>query len=526
MSDLALPFLLLTEDDVVAFWCFAAFMRKVWQHGTGRVAQPPRALIPPCQPAIHNPGPPRTAILCSLSPLHPWFAFHSPFFPPPDLQVRVNLLHSQDGVLSRLAALGALLGRLDPPLALHLQLLRAAHCHFAYRLLVVVLRRELPLEGALRLWEQLWADDLVEAMEEEEARERREREGREERERVERVEREQGVEMGEVATGEPVCGDGRDEAVSDVAGRNGAQQESKPEEPVQQQQQQQVESDEPPVTPLRPAASSAPTPDDSAYPHDDSAAHTPLSPLGLPSPILSCSPQLPQSAAPRPNALADPHLQHPHPHQDPGASHPDPCTPAPCSSEAGPSLHPGPQSGGADSVTPNSRGPGSATGSGPTSASGSFSCSTHPPHQTGQHPSGQAPSPPGPPLPGPPPGRELLPYVVAAVVLGQRKRILDTCHEHDDVLRLFQSLPKVDVADVIRRAKEYREVVAPREGQQQQQQQQGAGVGAAAAVGAASSAGWRFGGNSEQPWLGASGTGSGAGEEGAATEAGAAVAKL
>jgi hypothetical protein len=29
MSDLALPFLLLIEDDALAFWCFERLMRKV-----------------------------------------------------------------------------------------------------------------------------------------------------------------------------------------------------------------------------------------------------------------------------------------------------------------------------------------------------------------------------------------------------------------------------------------------------------------------------------------------------------------
>lgn len=31
MSDLALPFLLVLEDDALAFWCFEALMRKVRQ---------------------------------------------------------------------------------------------------------------------------------------------------------------------------------------------------------------------------------------------------------------------------------------------------------------------------------------------------------------------------------------------------------------------------------------------------------------------------------------------------------------
>ena len=35
MSDLALPFLLILEDDVLAFWCFTALMDKVGRPGGG-----------------------------------------------------------------------------------------------------------------------------------------------------------------------------------------------------------------------------------------------------------------------------------------------------------------------------------------------------------------------------------------------------------------------------------------------------------------------------------------------------------
>mmetsp|Transcript_34620 Transcript_34620/g.76939 ORF Transcript_34620/g.76939 Transcript_34620/m.76939 type:complete len:217 (+) Transcript_34620:3-653(+) len=51
---------------------------------------------------------------------------------------------------------------------------------------------------------------------------------------------------------------------------------------------------------------------------------------------------------------------------------------------------------------------------------------------------------------------DLFMYFVAAVVISQRRRILDDCHDSDDVMRHFQSL-KLDVADCMIRAKGYRE---------------------------------------------------------------------
>ncbi|GIL56769.1 hypothetical protein Vafri_12079 [Volvox africanus] len=106
MSDLALPFVLLLEDDVMAFWCFVRFMGKV----------------------------------------------------------RANFLPRSDGVFERLATLGSLLAALDPQLGAHLAALHADHCHFAHRMVAAQMRRELSAELAVRLWEQLWADDLLEAL--------------------------------------------------------------------------------------------------------------------------------------------------------------------------------------------------------------------------------------------------------------------------------------------------------------------------------------------------------------------------
>ncbi|GFR44026.1 hypothetical protein Agub_g5182, partial [Astrephomene gubernaculifera] len=104
-SDLALPFVLLMEDDVVAFWCFARLMAKV----------------------------------------------------------RPNFQPSPDGVFAPLAALWPLLSALDPPLGAHLARLHAHPCHFAHRMVAVLMRRDLTADLAVRLWEQLWADDALEA---------------------------------------------------------------------------------------------------------------------------------------------------------------------------------------------------------------------------------------------------------------------------------------------------------------------------------------------------------------------------
>ncbi|GLC37220.1 hypothetical protein PLESTB_000992800 [Pleodorina starrii] len=106
MSDLALPFVLLLEDDVIAFWCFVRFMGKV----------------------------------------------------------RANFVPGPDGAFERLASLGSLVARLDEQVGAHLSAIHAGHCHFAHRMVAAQMRRELVSELAVRVWEQLWADDLLEQM--------------------------------------------------------------------------------------------------------------------------------------------------------------------------------------------------------------------------------------------------------------------------------------------------------------------------------------------------------------------------
>lgn len=53
--------------------------------------------------------------------------------------------------------------------------------------------------------------------------------------------------------------------------------------------------------------------------------------------------------------------------------------------------------------------------------------------------------------------RGLFMYFVAAVVVGQRRRVLESCHDRDDVLQLFQSLKGVDVVGAMKQARSYRQ---------------------------------------------------------------------
>ncbi|KAI8470960.1 MAG: rab-GTPase-TBC domain-containing protein [Monoraphidium minutum] len=102
MSDLAMPLLVLLDDDALAFWCFAALMRT--------------------------------------------------------FGARANFAVDEAGMFSQLRGLGVALGRADRVLAHKLRVMGAGDCHFAYRMAVVLMRRDLPLGQAMTLWELLWAD--------------------------------------------------------------------------------------------------------------------------------------------------------------------------------------------------------------------------------------------------------------------------------------------------------------------------------------------------------------------------------
>ena len=76
-------------------------------------------------------------------------------------KVRQNFLLDDLGVFAVLSDIGTLIEKLDQPLYYKLKALRATDCRFAYRMIVVLFRRELRLDQALTLWEILWADGAL-----------------------------------------------------------------------------------------------------------------------------------------------------------------------------------------------------------------------------------------------------------------------------------------------------------------------------------------------------------------------------
>eukprot|EP00898_Chlorokybus_atmophyticus_P004847 jgi/Chlat1/5363/Chrsp35S08986 len=101
MSDLLSPFLTVFKDAAEAFWCFEHFMQQ---------------------------------------------------------GVRNNFRIDQEGIHTQLAILGRILAFADPPLWKHFETVGASNCLFAYRMVVVLLRREMPFEQTLLLYEIMWAE--------------------------------------------------------------------------------------------------------------------------------------------------------------------------------------------------------------------------------------------------------------------------------------------------------------------------------------------------------------------------------
>ncbi|EIE22335.1 RabGAP/TBC [Coccomyxa subellipsoidea C-169] len=98
MSDLAAPFLTIFEDDYMAYWCFERLLQRTSK----------------------------------------------------------NFRHDEVGMREQLRGLARILEQADPVVFHHLRQIGAGECFFAYRMVIVQLRRELP---AVTLWEILWADD-------------------------------------------------------------------------------------------------------------------------------------------------------------------------------------------------------------------------------------------------------------------------------------------------------------------------------------------------------------------------------
>lgn len=103
MSDLASAFVMIFNDDALAFWGFERFMRRV----------------------------------------------------------RANYKIDDFGYRAVTSALYRTLQEVDFVLHSKLRQLGSQECMFAFRMVMCALRREMPLESALAVWEVLWADDLT-----------------------------------------------------------------------------------------------------------------------------------------------------------------------------------------------------------------------------------------------------------------------------------------------------------------------------------------------------------------------------
>ncbi|KAJ7532935.1 hypothetical protein O6H91_13G026300 [Diphasiastrum complanatum] len=100
MSDLLSPFVALMDEDFEAFWCFTYFMRTA----------------------------------------------------------RHNFRTDEVGIRKQLDKVSEILKIADSPLYNHLVKINSEDCTFVYRMVVVLLRRELSFEQTLCLWEVIWAD--------------------------------------------------------------------------------------------------------------------------------------------------------------------------------------------------------------------------------------------------------------------------------------------------------------------------------------------------------------------------------
>ncbi|KQK23571.1 hypothetical protein BRADI_1g74660v3 [Brachypodium distachyon] len=105
MSDLLSPFVVLYEDDADAFWCFEMLLRRMREN----------------------------------------FQIEGP-----------------TGVMKQLEALWKIMELTDTELFEHLSAIGAESLHFAFRMLLVLFRRELSFEESLSMWEMMWAADFDE----------------------------------------------------------------------------------------------------------------------------------------------------------------------------------------------------------------------------------------------------------------------------------------------------------------------------------------------------------------------------
>lgn len=122
MSDLLSPFVVLFEDNADAFWCFEMLLRRM----------------------VYNLKIPSNFKRITLLSLHILFA---------PLQRENFQMEGPTGVMKQLEALWHILEVVDREIFAHLSHIGAESLHFAFRMLLVLFRREISFNEALCMWE-------------------------------------------------------------------------------------------------------------------------------------------------------------------------------------------------------------------------------------------------------------------------------------------------------------------------------------------------------------------------------------
>ncbi|XP_058202302.1 uncharacterized protein LOC131316846 isoform X2 [Rhododendron vialii] len=148
MSDLLSPFIILFEDNADAFWCFETLLRRMVYLNLGDFFCL-RYILTSADLFANRFKQYDTLLLMYI-------------FTPPQ---RENFqMEGPTGVMKQLQSLWRILELTDKEMFAHLSHVGAESLHFAFRMLLVLFRRELSFNEALCMWEMMWAADFDESV--------------------------------------------------------------------------------------------------------------------------------------------------------------------------------------------------------------------------------------------------------------------------------------------------------------------------------------------------------------------------
>ncbi|KAF1859396.1 hypothetical protein Lal_00009980, partial [Lupinus albus] len=134
MSDLLSPFVVIFEDNADAFWCFEMLLRRMVFANLAKIQQSSTSI--------------------SVTDL-----FTFPFLQRENFQIE-----GPTRVMKQLRELWHILEVSEREMFAYLSKIGAESLHFAFRMLLVLFRRELSFNEALSMWEMMWASDFDESL--------------------------------------------------------------------------------------------------------------------------------------------------------------------------------------------------------------------------------------------------------------------------------------------------------------------------------------------------------------------------